>query len=703
VLAAQDRLPLSDMAKNARLGLELARDVERLDPLAFLLHLNRHTTWPFGFSLLLVPGFLLAGPSLAAAALPGLVAHALVPVAMVAIARRVDRGPLGWWSALAAGALYLTSPLPALLAVVVLRETTGLALLLGATAAALWAGERGDLGAWRIAWAVALLVFFVKYNYGLLWALALGLYLVADGTAGARRRAGGWAAGWLWPWGAGRGPGGWERWVFASLALVVALLAGGISVGGVVYGLLVAWTLALAVRWRTLGRRLVGWVRGLPPPARAAVEAFAVPIWVWCLAPDPIHPKAVADFLHNRTSGLGALDGLVFYARVFVTDLAAGSLVAAVVAAGAVVGGAVGWRRGGGWRLVTILTALSIALPLAHPYKQPRFLVTAAGPVFLLAGLGLGWLIGRLGGSRRGWGAVRAGVWLGLAGLLLLHRPLPPAGYVTAGYRYYSGTPRLAPVLAELVALAPRSGRLAAVGTFNELSQDLVEWELARRDGLGPAVLPPPARLPADRPDEEVRAATRRWLAERRPDAILLIRVGPAAPWYPGEDFQRYSLFQQRLGALLLADPGWRTVARRASPDLDLELVLLRPQPAGRRETMPADSSMVSSRPASRSVKRWTVPLGQRTSRVWTFGSRPSPKVSASSLCEQYDEPLWTAACWVPEAEVARTTAPSALRLERLPTSRTRNQRLRLPPSLRNSRAGPWLVVSTTSRSPSRS
>jgi hypothetical protein len=118
--------------------------------------------------------------------------------------------------------------------------------------------------------------------------------------------------------------------------------------------------------------------------------------------------------------------------------------------------------------------------------------------------------------------------------------------------------------------------------------------------------------------------------------------------------------------------------------------------------TLSFASSMVSSWSEARPVKDCLASLGHSTLRASAFSSRPRPKVLVSSLCEHYDEPLWRVAHWRPEAEVARTTAPMPSRLEREPTVLTRSQRLRLPPSVRKRWAGPSLVVSTTSRPPSR-
>jgi len=48
-----------------------------------------HTTWPFGFSLLLVPFLLVGGASMAAATIPSLLSFGLLPPAALALARRL--------------------------------------------------------------------------------------------------------------------------------------------------------------------------------------------------------------------------------------------------------------------------------------------------------------------------------------------------------------------------------------------------------------------------------------------------------------------------------------------------------------------------------------------------------------------------------------------------------------------------------------
>src|SRR5262249_55727397 len=56
-------VPLWDEAAHGVAGVEVADALRALDPLALLLAINRQVVWPFVHSLLLAPGFLVAGDS----------------------------------------------------------------------------------------------------------------------------------------------------------------------------------------------------------------------------------------------------------------------------------------------------------------------------------------------------------------------------------------------------------------------------------------------------------------------------------------------------------------------------------------------------------------------------------------------------------------------------------------------------------------
>src|SRR5262249_57552640 len=119
-----------------------------------------------------------------------------------------------------------------------------------------------------------LALFWIKYNYGLLWGLAVAL-------SELRRR----------PLRLPRSP--WE----IATALFVGLLALGTllgrNVGLLLYaGLLIA-TGRLAVPWFLDRERLRSWWRSRSPEIRAALATVVLPLWLWGLSPHPIHPRTL--------------------------------------------------------------------------------------------------------------------------------------------------------------------------------------------------------------------------------------------------------------------------------------------------------------------------------------------------------------------------------------------------------------------------
>ncbi|HSF02851.1 MAG TPA: hypothetical protein VLA62_07570, partial [Solirubrobacterales bacterium] len=194
------RLPLWDMAEHAWQALVITRDIENGEILRLLVHLNRQDTWPFGYSLLVAPFLLLGGADFAAATLSSVVLFALGPVLLLWAAREIDDGPAGLAAGLLAGSLFLASPIFRLYGILVMRELAGVALTLLALALYLRALRGGSLAAYRAAGLTTLALFFVKYNYAVLWLLGVAVHQLG-GLPGATRAAlARRAAGLVWPW-----------------------------------------------------------------------------------------------------------------------------------------------------------------------------------------------------------------------------------------------------------------------------------------------------------------------------------------------------------------------------------------------------------------------------------------------------------------------------------------------------------------------
>src|SRR6185295_2059116 len=148
-------------------------------------------------------------------------------------------------------------------------------------------------------------------------------------------------------------------------------------------------------------------------------------------------------------------------------------------------------------------------------------------------------------------------------------------------YRIYSARPGLWRPLAFLANQAAGARRVAVIGTFNELSDDLVRWWLALDEKTRDIEIVEP--LPR-------RRVPREWLDRERPARILAFRALPASQFYQTGDFQRYNAWQLAAIAALEKDPAWRVTRRRWFEGLEVEAVILEPSAPSSPPAPPARS-----------------------------------------------------------------------------------------------------------------
>jgi len=544
------RLPQWDMAKYGVDGLRLARAVWDGEPWTFLVTIHEMDVWPPLFPLLELPVFLVLGSGYRVpAALVGALFAATVAAAFWA-GRSATRGwagePAGWVAGAVAAAFFATSPLFQVLGTVVMLEVPGALVLLlavGAYARSLarasvhgpaapppppvshatrpaGAEDPSALRAFRAACLLATLLFFTKYNYGLLWLVplllheawrhhggprpALGLLLAAGRRLELRR-----------PW-----PVFVGLYLLALLSVVVtggwSLVLGGVAIEAhsIGNGLYLLYLLAALRALLRLGRRasfrparaaalLRERLAALPPRGRALLLWVAAPIGLWLLLPG--HLSELAAFVENRSSGLPLLgrESLLLYPRAFARELAAWP---AVGIASLLVGLApvallprLGRCRAEPLRALALATAVAAAALLLHPYKLPRFASTLAVLAWLSCGAvaGAGWE--RL--SRRWPAPARSAGALALAVLILAGAALAGTDpeRLGAGHRTYSVTGTIRPLLDRIAGEAAARPGVALAGYWNHLSPGLIEWHLARRH----------PEAPRDRVPRDLRALAR--------------------------------------------------------------------------------------------------------------------------------------------------------------------------------------------------
>ncbi|HEV8578861.1 MAG TPA: hypothetical protein VGX68_07215 [Thermoanaerobaculia bacterium] len=574
--AAQKRLPLWDMAGHGWGGVSLLRALEQGRPLRFLDLLNRQDKWPFGYSLLLLPFLALGNASFASATLLSTVLFALAPLLLLWAAREVDPGPAGLWGGLLAASLFLTSPLLRVFAILVMREMAGLCFSLLAFCLYLGAHRLGTPLAWRLAGLTFLALFLIKYNYALVWGTAVLIHEVWRLAPNRRRELARRALRLLRP----GGQAGWKGAVLAvylDLLIIVTLLRVNPGVGiyaGLVVGAVVASVRLLRDPHETRER----W-RSLPVEIRTALATVVLPLWIWCLSPQPIHPKTIFEFLRNRSAGspLFSIDSLSYYFRVLAREYTAAPLLGVLILL-LFAAGLIRIRRSDEpLRFVVLTAAVGLALAILHRYKEPRFLAVAAPFLMLAAAMVLSRAVH---GQRPPRARVLAGGLLCAGAIAAIGATAARAdldGRLARDYTLYSARPAFRRPLELLAGRAAGARQVAVIGTFNELSESLVRWRLAMdvktRHVL---VVKPPSRFAADLPQEEIQRRLRRWLDQERPARILAIRLLPESPFYRTSDYQLYNAWQLAAIDVLEKEPGWQVRRGRRFKALELEIVILR-------------------------------------------------------------------------------------------------------------------------------
>jgi hypothetical protein len=225
--------------------------------------------------------------------------------------------------------------------------------------------------------------------------------------------------------------------------------------------------------------------------------------------------------------------------------------------------------------VLLLLAGLSFLLPILHPYKVERFLATAF-PFALLAATSAA---SRLAHAVRGGRAVGAALCAAAAlAIVACTRGADLPGRLARDYRLYSADSSFARPLGWIAGAAEGSRRLGLIGSFSELSENLIRCRLAQRGGSdGPEVTPPLVRFSPDLPAAAVRERLLDWRREERPDRIVALRLLPASPLFAGADYQTYNAWQLAAISGLAADPTLRVTARQSFVETQVEVLVFTP------------------------------------------------------------------------------------------------------------------------------
>jgi len=510
-LASAADLPQWDMAKYGVSGLRLADAARRLAPFGWLAEVNAHDVWPPLFPLAESAAFLAFGPGFRVPEL--LVAGLFAAAAAAAFAAgwQVERDAGAGRAALAGvlvAALWLASPFSQLYATLTMLEVPGaLGLFAAAALYARWLRLR-RLADLRRAALAATLLFFVKYNYGLLWMVPMLAHEAWDevGTLRALGRR----------WRAAAAGGAWRRpWplflLLYALAVASIPLSGGwrftlagaevraTSVGNPLYALYLLVLLRLAL-WPAARRRALARWRALPERGRVLGRWIGLPVALWMLPPG--HLKGFFTFVENRASDLTLAAHVATYPRSFLAAYHAAEPLAWAVAAAALVPLLRLPRLAAPRRAIGLALVTGLAAALLHPYKEPRFLFTVVPLAWIAAAGGVAEAVDRLAWKLparwRPW--PRAAVALAALALVVA------AGVDGDGLRREralrsvepSARPLLDAVAAEAEAAAAAGAAPVLVGYWNDLSPALAEWRLRQRAPSATAGAPAVPLAPGD-------------------------------------------------------------------------------------------------------------------------------------------------------------------------------------------------------------
>jgi hypothetical protein len=490
-----ERLPSWDPAAHGMDGIMLADALRAFSPARFFHAIYLMSYWPPVFPLLEAPAFLLGGYEYHVARdLVSLLFAATIIAAYWAGTWLDDR--VGVVIGLLAALLTATCFFFQLYAGMVMAEIPSALFFLTSVGTYLAYRRLGSARSLALHCLSLDLLFFTKYNNGVIFFIALGLYqAVTDATGRSallrtlreywRSRA------WRRPY---------PLFVAVYLAFLAAIqLTGGWelelggkrvflkTVGNPVYILVVLTLLRWLVWRRDLGRAALGLYRRLGEPYRSFVKLVLLPIAVWMVNPNNLRTFFLVMVNEAPTEKTPLGEWLLFYPRVFVEHYVRQPwLAAAIVLAAAAP--LLFWRRlAPAGRFLYVLLGLGTALCVCHQNQSPRYIFPLVPLLFLLAAAGVAWPLRRLAAAWRDRVVLVGVVAAGIAFAVVV-RAFPTAALTTA-FAGKATDPALAQVLGKICTdTAAGDSKATVLGFWDELNPSLVQWHCRK----------PPFNIPYD-------------------------------------------------------------------------------------------------------------------------------------------------------------------------------------------------------------
>jgi hypothetical protein len=585
IVVNSDRLPVCDAAKNGFESYRIALDVCHGRPIEALRHLNQQGQWPFAYSLLQLP-FLVGGEwggvsSFVSASLLSCVCFAAIPLLLLAVAFRAERGWCGILAGVLAVGVFVTSPVFRLYALLIMRELPGVALTLLAFIAYDRARRVGSYGAYRLAAAAALLLFFLKYNYGLIWIVSVVVVEVMGLSIASRSRLLIWLKGLVLPLGRG---GLRTRLRCAGVGLYLGLLVicgvlWGEYAGMLLYPAFVVGAVVLlssVLRHRGVLRQ---WWSELPVKYRAALAFWAAPVWCWNLIPD--HSRSFVAALLGRTVQHGRAVGWTFdnlvmlYPRGWIHDYGPSPAVSVVILAGILLSLIRIPREDGTIRLLWVVSMCGLVLAFLHPHREMRFLMTIAPFLILLMALRVSrWctLLPTSATGRAIGGATGVMIILLLAGSG--SRSIGVTPVLQDAYLNNTVEDVYRPCLPFIMRHVDWERPLSVVGASNDLSKYLIMWyaQQRRAEGVRQDRTPVEHLLHGESVSRWRRLFAPRAVAASR--QVVAIRFLPESETLDERDYLLLDRWEQAVVDRLGVGDGWTLIASRMFSEAGVEVLI---------------------------------------------------------------------------------------------------------------------------------
>ncbi len=464
--------------------MRLAQSAKNLDVLNFFSHVNSMSLWPPAFPLMECPIFLVFGYdyTVARGFISILFALCIFAIFLVGLELDSSRGVL--LGALAA-ALMSISPLYHLFGTLVMLEIPGTLLLLLAALSYiryLKTDTKKDL---KLFCLTTVVLFFCKYNYGLMWILPVGLNEIWRAAPSLNALKTGLSK--LIQFGKSRPLFSVFLILYMSFLLGIVISGGWIwniagqrisitSVGNPIYFFFCFLFLLFLIKpkkYLVLARKT--W-RKTEQKFRMIFLFVCIPIFIWMLVPS--HMKGFVSFLENRSSELPffSADNLLFYPQAFIKQYSPSFVVGLIVFV-------LGFfpifflrRHSSTSRVVYLAITVGLLFSLFHPYKLARFIFTVAPFLWLSCAQTITYFFGFL--FRRNKSTVAAKVRL-IFVFVCLSLALY-FGYqkqrLQSDFNTNTVSANVRPILNTLTKFAQRSKGTVILGLWDRLSPGLVEW-----------------------------------------------------------------------------------------------------------------------------------------------------------------------------------------------------------------------------------